>query len=62
MISKTSLGLTVPFEGGGYAVVSPSVTWPTLLPSAHATQGTSVPSQGQAQPPVFGLALSVVTP
>jgi hypothetical protein len=44
-----SLGATLPLGGGGYAVVSPSVSWPTF-------------SQGAPGPTVVGALLSIVTP
>jgi hypothetical protein len=44
-----SLGATLPIGGGGYAVLSPSVSWPSF-------------SQELPGPTVLAVSLSIVTP
>jgi hypothetical protein len=44
-----SLGVTLPLGAGGYAVISPSLSWPSF-------------SQGAPGPTVLGASLSIVTP
>lgn len=50
-----SLGATLPLGAGGYAVLSPSLTWPSF--AAPREPGASGPG-----PTVVGASLSIVTP
>jgi hypothetical protein len=47
-----TLGCTVPLEGGGYAMVAPSLTWPHFASGEAAGLGTFV----------LGVAIALVTP